>query len=407
MALDPSIILQGQAPKFDDPLTVRAKQAQLSDLMTQGQARQMQLQQAQQAAQQEQTLADLYRTHGTDSTALVQGMAKSGLGGRIPGYQKQQAEVGKVMTESEAAKYKLLKEQITDTSAGLQSLLSDPQLSTDKVVNWLAQRAAMMPDQAQRLAQEAAQLPGDPGRLRQKLMEKALEAQDATKRLDLILGKTEMVDQGGARQAFTTSQLTGQVTPGQSFAKTATPEAILTDQRTRSEGALNRGVTMRGQDIGERTAAAAREAAKEKVISKETKVKDAEEAIQLINQAEPLLKGSTGSYGGMAIDKVAQFFGSATPGAVNAQQLKAIEGALVSKMPKMSGPQSDKDVALYRQMAAVIGDETIPYAQKAAALQEVRAIQERYAGMVPGSSKPSGKPAKPAAPAGVVDWDAL
>lgn len=39
-------------------------------------------------------------------------------------------------------------------------------------------------------------------------------------------------------------------------AKTLTPEAILTDQRTRSEGALNRGVTIRGQNLAEARAAA-------------------------------------------------------------------------------------------------------------------------------------------------------
>lgn len=122
------------------------------------------------------------------------------------------------------------------------------------------------------------------------------------------------------------------------------------------------------------------------------KVQDANEAIALLNQADPLLKGSTGSYSGAAIDKVAQLFGASTPGSINAQQLKAIEGALVAKMPKMSGPQSDKDVQLYRQMAALIGDETVPYERKAAAVQSVREIQERYAGMVLGSSKPPAGP---------------
>jgi hypothetical protein len=119
------------------------------------------------------------------------------------------------------------------------------------------------------------------------------------------------------------------------------------------------------------------------------KVQDATDAIALLNQAEPLLAGSTGSYGGKALDMLAQAFGASTDGSIKAQQLKAIEGALVAKMPKMSGPQSDKDVLLYRQMAAVIGDETVPYARKAAAVESVREIQERYAGMAPGASKPA------------------
>ncbi len=146
-----------------------------------------------------------------------------------------------------------------------------------------------------------------------------------------------------------------------------------------------------------------------KPTERQQKAIDANEAIALLNQAEPLLKSATGSYGGKGIDILSQAFGVATPGSISAQQLKAIEGALVAKMPKMSGPQSDKDVLLYRQMAAQIGDDTVPYARKTAAMDTVREIQERYAGLAKGSSKPTQnptKPGKPKAPAGttVSNW---
>ena len=408
MALDASLILGGKAPQIDDPLTVRAKQAQLSDLMGR---QQFQIDGVQREQRDQQTLADLYRTAGNDPQALIGGMARQGLGARIPSFQKQQAELGKATTENQAAQYKHLKDVMADTSAGLQSLLSDPQLTTDKAVAFLATRAKLLPDQSSRLAEEARALPGDLAMLRQHLLQKALEAQTAEKRLDLILGKTEMVDQGGARQAMTTNQLTGQVTPGQQFAKTATPgEAQASADRAAAlaqqarESAASRGQS--ASQFNQRLAFDREQMAAKAPPPAAQKVQDATEAIQLINQAEPLLKGSTGSYGGVAIDTLAQAFGVATPGAINAQQLKAIEGALVSKMPKMSGPQSDKDVALYRQMAAVIGDTTIPYEQKAAALEQVRSIQERYAGVVPGSSKPA-PPRKTPAPGDVLRFDAM
>ena len=114
--------------------------------------------------------------------------------------------------------------------------------------------------------------------------------------------------------------------------------------------------------------------------SEAAKVKDASEALALIDQAGPLIDQSTGSGMGSLIDSGAGFFGKSTQGAQAAAQLKAIEGMLVSKMPKMSGPQSDKDVELYRQMAAKIGDPNVPRATKKAALEEVRKIQLRYAG---------------------------
>jgi len=52
---------------------------------------------------------------------------------------------------------------------------------------------------------------------------------------------------------------------------------------------------------------------------------------------------------------------------------------LTAKMPKMSGPQSDKDVQLYREMAGRVGDETVPIAERQAALDTVEQIQARYA----------------------------
>jgi hypothetical protein len=136
------------------------------------------------------------------------------------------------------------------------------------------------------------------------------------------------------------------------------------------------------------------------------KVKDAEEALALISDAEKVIDGATGSYGGVAMDAIAQTFGKTTPGAAKAAQLKAIEGMLVSKMPKMSGPQSDKDVMLYRQMAASIGDPTIPVDQKKAALKTVKEIQMRYAGQSNGATGSFAAPAATPAPGKsiVVDW---
>ena len=110
-------------------------------------------------------------------------------------------------------------------------------------------------------------------------------------------------------------------------------------------------------------------------------VKDANEALALIGQAKQLIPKATGSYFGSAMDTAARAFGKSTEGDMATGQLQALEGALVAKMPRMSGPQSDKDVALYRQMAGVIGDPTIPAERKLAALQTVEEIQRRYAGV--------------------------
>lgn len=106
--------------------------------------------------------------------------------------------------------------------------------------------------------------------------------------------------------------------------------------------------------------------------------KDAQDIFSIINQARPLLETTTGSAAGNVIDKVAGVFGQSPGGAESAAQLKALQGALVSKMPKMSGPQSDKDVQLYQEMAGRIGDPTVPVAQRKAAMKTVEDLNMKY-----------------------------
>jgi hypothetical protein len=109
-------------------------------------------------------------------------------------------------------------------------------------------------------------------------------------------------------------------------------------------------------------------------------VKDAKEALSIIDRAKQIIPQATNSYLGAGVDQVARVFGKSTSGDQAAAQLKALEGSLVAKMPKMSGPQSDKDVLLYKQMAGEIGDPTIPSERKMAALQVIEEIQQRNSG---------------------------
>jgi hypothetical protein len=113
------------------------------------------------------------------------------------------------------------------------------------------------------------------------------------------------------------------------------------------------------------------------------RIQDAKDVLTLLDMAGPILDQATGSFGGTGVDMAARVIGKSTDGGEAAAQLKALEGALVSKMPKMSGPQSDKDVLLYRQMAGQIGDSTIPAEQKRAAMAAIRTLNERYASPQP------------------------
>lgn len=112
----------------------------------------------------------------------------------------------------------------------------------------------------------------------------------------------------------------------------------------------------------------------------EQKQRDANAVISLLDMAEPLLDSATASTAGNIRDQAAALLGISTTGAEAAAQLKALGGLLISRMPRMQGPQSNLDVQLYREMAGQIGDPTIPADTRRAAMQTIRMLNEKYAG---------------------------
>lgn len=100
----------------------------------------------------------------------------------------------------------------------------------------------------------------------------------------------------------------------------------------------------------------------------------------ILGEAEKILVngGPTASGAGAAIDAVAGFAGVAPAGAAEADQLEAIGGALISKMPRMEGPQSNYDVENYKVMAGRIGDRALPVSRRLAALRTVRQLWAKY-----------------------------
>ncbi len=80
----------------------------------------------------------------------------------------------------------------------------------------------------------------------------ALKAENGRKALEAQLAKITMVDQGGVITPINTNTLAGPVGPMEGVApltKTVTPDAALTNTRAVEQGALNRDVTRRGQDV--------------------------------------------------------------------------------------------------------------------------------------------------------------
>lgn len=127
-----------------------------------------------------------------------------------------------------------------------------------------------------------------------------------------------------------------------------------------------RPITSGGQPIG---------------TKKDTKLVDgSQRALTVLDMAEGIIKNGdpTGSLAGNLYDMAAGAFGMSTAGAKSVAGLQALEGALMMAQPRMEGPQSDKDTALYKQMAGKIGDPNVPNGIKLAAVKVIRDMHLKY-----------------------------
>ncbi|MCL8261836.1 hypothetical protein [Acinetobacter baumannii] len=101
----------------------------------------------------------------------------------------------------------------------------------------------------------------------------------------------------------------------------------------------------------------------------------------VLDEIQGILPQATASYIGRGADLLARGVGLATPGDIATGKLGTLGGQLVALMPKMSGPQSDKDVAMYKQMAGQLDDPTVPLQVRQAALETIRSLNNKYAEM--------------------------
>jgi len=108
------------------------------------------------------------------------------------------------------------------------------------------------------------------------------------------------------------------------------------------------------------------------------KLGDAKDVQDIIALARPMIEEATNSYLGAGLDVAARAFGKSTEGSRAISSLKSLQAALMLKMPRMEGPQSNMDVQLYREAAGQIGDPTVPRENKLAALETIEKLQGKY-----------------------------
>lgn len=358
MGIDASIALQYRAPQIDNPLSQLAQFSQIQNAQQQNRLADLAFGEKEREMGESRALNDAYKNalspDGTlDRAKLTAGAAGAGLGSKLPAIQKGFADQDKAAADALKTK---LENGIKEIEFGAQvfSGVRD-QASYDQARQHIAQ--VLGPERA-------AQMPAvyDPATIEANRM-KALAVKDqlAQKWKELEFGEMKR------HNVATEGNQAGTLAVAQGNLKV--------NQEKVQQGKVPAGY--RYNAAGDLEAipggpAAAKSTEQQKAAS------DANSVLGLLDMAEPLLKQATNSYAGTAVDKVAQAVGVSTEGAQASAQLKALEGSLVAKMPKMSGPQSDKDVLLYRQMAGQIGDSTVPVETRRAAVKVIRELNQKY-----------------------------
>jgi len=106
----------------------------------------------------------------------------------------------------------------------------------------------------------------------------------------------------------------------------------------------------------------------------------AKKMLSTLAEAKAILKAGKATSGGLqnTIAGAARFANITTDGMKDAAKLKNISGWLTSNTPRMEGPQSDRDVRLYAEMAGMLGDEERTMEERRAAFSSIVSLMRKY-----------------------------
>lgn len=386
MPIDTSIYGQLRPIQIDSPLEAQAKVDQFRAGQMQNRLAELAFGERQQASQRQNKLASLAGGWGSDTTddQRISSLRNGGFFTEADSLEGSMLKRRESQQKLDSGDFELAQKRFDIYRKTAGSLHNVPNVSRQMVeqeVTNLASAGVLSPAFAQQIT---ASLPDDPTQLRQVLRTAVTSQLTPEQMLTVFAPKVDKTDTGSAIKFIDTNP--NSPTFGKEIAasqtKTMTPGEKAADARGRE-----------ANDISRQRLAHDKSKPESQVAPATQKVNDANDVLSILDQAEPLLDGATGSYLGVGADLASQAFGHSTEGAKKAAQLKVLQGSLVSKMPKMSGPQSDKDVQLYREMAGQIGDPTVPAELKRAAIKTIRTINRKYAGLPP-------EPEMPGAPTG-------
>jgi hypothetical protein len=407
--IDPRIALgvqpmQIQQPDPNSGMNALAKIMQLRGLQQESELGRMKMDEYKRGIEDQNALRSALSAPGADPYNIL---LQRGKLTEANAYRKNQIDADKTAADTEKSRLDAAHKRVDSWGQAMGFVRQNPTpQNAQAAVQHLVTMGVIPPQQAQAAMASAGNDPQAIAQWAEMGFRAALGAKEQ-------LPKFQTNNIGGSTPTQAIDPVTGQTRIVSNLQNTPSPGEVLTDQRGREqfqetkrhnqrmEGFRNSEVNAEGveykQDTNGTWLAFPKKAgpgpiqprAVEGVPGK--KEASARNVLTIINEAEKLIDGATGSYLGAAADETARAFGKSTAGAQATAQLKALEGQLMMAMPRMEGPQSNYDVQLYRQMAGQIGDPTVPRETKKAALAKVKALQQQYAG------QPEGAWAAPAA----------
>jgi hypothetical protein len=261
MPIDPSIATRIRPAEIPDPMAQYGRAMQLKGMIGQQDLQEMQREELRRDTAERETLAGVYRDaldpDGTlNRPRLLSGVARSGLGAKIPGLQqsfatmdKTGADLANVRSQTSERDLKSRRDGLNFTAQQFGAVLSNPNWTDDDIVGAAARIAASGAMPAEQVKSVIDTFPwGNRAALEQRLRQGITSAMSAADQLAAQMPKLVERSDGQVKSFADVNPLTNPGGPAP-LQMRATPESMLTDERARTEGGLNRGVTMRGQNL--------------------------------------------------------------------------------------------------------------------------------------------------------------
>lgn len=254
--LNTSILLNQVQPK--SPFEQFAALEQIRGLRDQGQLRGMQMQQMQEDRARQQKLRELLG-QGLQGEELANAMQGAG-------FLTEANAQRKTIADQQTARIDREKKAVELQGELAKFVMANP--TEQSAIGAIARMEQALGTTLDNDRAAVYSMRNDPAALRKWAGGYALKAEQ-------MLPKFERFDTGGQVQMGTVSPF-GEYAQTGAIDKTVTPDAVMADKRTREEGAANRAVTLRGQNLTDARAreTAAREAEKLKYEREQGKASD-------------------------------------------------------------------------------------------------------------------------------------